>query len=63
MNKSLIDIIKIYNSKYRKFLILNNNTYQTLKRDLGIEDYEELTTYKNLTICLSLDESINIILV
>jgi hypothetical protein len=34
-----------------------------LKRELGIEDYEELTTYKNLTICLSLDESINIILV
>lgn len=63
MNKSLVDLIKQYNSKYRKFLIMNNNTYQTLKRELGMEDYEELTNYKNLTICISLDDSINIILV
>lgn len=63
MNKNLVDLIKIYNSKYRKFLIMNNSTYQTLKRDLGMEDYEELTNYKNLTICISLDDSLNIILV
>jgi hypothetical protein len=63
MNKSIVEIIKLYNSKYRKFLILNNYTYQNLKRELGMEDYEELTNYKNLTICISLDDSINIILV
>jgi hypothetical protein len=63
MNKSIIDLIKQYNSKYRKFLIMNNVTYQTLKREMGLEDYEDLTNYKNLTICISLDDSINVILV
>lgn len=63
MNKSITEIIKIYNSKYRKFLILNNYMYQNLKKELGIEDYEELSTYKNLTICISQDDNLNIILV
>ena len=52
MNKSIIDIIKLQNSKYRKFLIMNNSTYQLLKRELGMEDFEELINYKNLIICI-----------
>ena len=61
MNKSIIDIIKLQNSKYRKFLIMNNSTYQLLKRELGMEDFEELINYKNLIICISLDDSLTLI--
>lgn len=63
MNKSLVEIIRDYNSKYRRFLILNEVNYQLLKRELGMEDYEELYEFKNLTICISKNSSLGLILI
>lgn len=63
MNKSLVEIIRDYNSKYRTFLILNEINYQRLKRELGMEDYEDLYEFKNLTICISKNDSLGLILV
>jgi hypothetical protein len=40
---------------------MNNSTYQLLKRELGMEDFEELINYKNLIICISLDDSLTLI--
>jgi|694.fasta_scaffold06724_28 hypothetical protein len=63
MNKSIVEIIKILNSPYRKLLIMNKNAYEELKRELGMEYYEELVKYKNLTIAISLDDNLKILLV
>jgi hypothetical protein len=63
MNKSIVEIIRDGNSKYRKFLIMNEITYQMLKRELGMEDYEELFEFKNLTICISKNNTLGLILV
>jgi len=63
MNKSIIDIIRDHNSKYRKFLILNETNYEILKRELGMEEYEELFEFKNLTICISKNDKLGLILV
>jgi hypothetical protein len=63
MNKSIIQIIKEMNSTYRKLMIMNNATYEMLKRELGMEYYEELVKYKNLTIAISLDDSLKLLLV
>jgi hypothetical protein len=63
MNKSIIQIIKEMNSPYRKLMIMDNSTYEVLKRELGMEYYEELVKYKNLTIAISLDDSLKLLLV
>jgi hypothetical protein len=63
MNKSVVDIIREQNSKYRRFLILNDNTYNILKRELGMEEYEELVEFKNLIICISKNDLINILVI
>lgn len=63
MNKSIVEIIRENNSKYRKFLILNEHNYEILKRELGMEDYEELFEFKNLTICISKNDKLGLILV
>jgi hypothetical protein len=63
MNKSIVQIIKEMNSPYRKLMIMDNATYETLKRELGMEYYEELVKYKNLTIAISLDDNLKLMLV
>lgn len=63
MNKSIIEIIRDNNSKYRKFLILNKMNYERLKRELGMEDYEDLFEFKNLTICICKNDNLGLILV
>jgi hypothetical protein len=63
MNRSIIDIIRDHNSKYRRFLILNQTNYDILKRELGMEEYEELFEFKNLTICISKNDKLGLILV
>jgi hypothetical protein len=63
MNKSIIQIIKEMNSTYRKLMIMDNATYEMLKRELGMEYYEELVKYKNLTIAISLDDNLKLLLV
>ena len=63
MNRSIIDIIRDHNSKYRRFLILNQNNYEILKRELGMEEYEELFEFKNLTICICKNDKLGLILV
>ena len=50
-------------SKYRKFLILNEVNYNILKRELGMEEYEELVEFKNLTICICKNDKLGLILV
>jgi hypothetical protein len=42
---------------------MNQATYEELKRELGMEYYEELVKYKNLTIAISLDDNLKILLV
>ena len=51
------------NSTYRKLMIMDNATYEMLKRELGMEYYEELVKYKNLTIAISLDDNLKLLLV
>jgi hypothetical protein len=63
MNKSIVEIIRDHNSKYRKFLILNEVNYNILKRELGMEEYEELVEFKNLTICICKNDKLGLILV
>jgi hypothetical protein len=63
MNKSIVQIIKEMNSPYRKLMIMDNATYDMLKRELGMEYYEELVKYKNLTIAISLDNNLKLMLV
>jgi hypothetical protein len=63
MNKSIVEIIKNLNSPFRKIMIMNQATYEELKRELGMEYYEELVKYKNLTIAISLDDNLKILLV
>ncbi len=63
MNKSIVQIIKEMNSPYRKLMIMDNSTYDMLKRELGMEYYEELVKYKNLTIAISLDNNLKLMLV
>lgn len=63
MNKSIIDIIREQNSKYRRFLIMNDTTYNLLKRELGMDDYEELVEFKNLIICISKNDAINLLVI
>ena len=63
MNKSIVQIIKEMNSPYRKLMIMDNATYETLKRELGMEYYEELVKYKNLTIAISLDDNLKVMVV
>lgn len=63
MNKSILSRIREMSSPYRKILILNKASYEQLKRELGMEYYEELVKYKNLTIAISLDDSLSILLV
>jgi hypothetical protein len=63
MNKSIVQIIKEMNSPYRKLMIMDNATYDMLKRELGMEYYEELVKYKNLTIAISLDDNLKLMLV
>jgi hypothetical protein len=63
MNKSIVQIIKEMNSPYRKLMIMNKMTYENLKREMGMEYYEELVKYKNLTIAISLDDNLQLILV
>jgi hypothetical protein len=63
MNKSIVQIIKEMNSPYRKLMIMDNSTYDMLKRELGMEYYEELVKYKNLTIAISLDDNLKLMLV
>ena len=63
MNRSLVDIIRDHNSKWRKFLILNEYNYLVLKKELGMEEYEELFEFKNLTICICKNDKLGLILV
>ena len=63
MNRSLVDIIRDHNSKWRKFLILNEYNYLILKKELGMEEYEELFEFKNLTICICKNDKLGLILV
>lgn len=62
MNKSIVQLIKEINSPYRKIMVMNKNAYEELKRELGMEEYEELVKYKNLTIAISMDDNVRVIL-
>lgn len=62
MNKSIVQLIKEINSPYRKVMVMNKNAYEELKRELGMEEYEELVKYKNLTIAISMDDNVRVIL-
>lgn len=63
MNKSIVQIIKEMNSPYRKIMIMDDSTYERFKRELGMEYYEELVKYKNLTIAISLDNNLKLLLI
>lgn len=63
MNKSILQLIQMCNNPHRRFLIMNNNSYEELKKELGYDYYEELITYKGLIICISKNEELNYLVV
>jgi hypothetical protein len=59
MNKSILQLIAQCNNQHRRFLIMNERSYEELKKELGYDYYEDLVSYKGLTICISKLDSIN----
>ena len=62
MNKSLVQKIQGIHTIYHKVLILNNLNYRILCQELGMDEFEELTMFKGLTICISKEEALRFLL-
>lgn len=62
MNKSLIQRIQESHSPFHRVLILNQLNYRMLCQEMGMDDFEELTMFKGLVICISKEEHLKFLL-
>ena len=62
MNKSLTQRIQESHSPFHRVLILNDFNYRILCQELGMDDYNELTMFKGLIICISKEDTLKLLL-
>lgn len=62
MNQSITQKIQSAHSPFHRVLILNTLNYRILCQELGMDEYEELTMFKGLIICISKEESLKFLI-